>query len=41
MATNLNTVPMTTCWNADNSALYIGCMDGTIKIMDINTQTIS
>lgn len=41
MMTSLNTVPLTTCWNADCSALYIGCMDGTIKIFDVNTQTIS
>ena len=41
MATNFNTVPLASCWNGDCSALYVGCMDGTIKIMDINTQTIS
>ena len=40
MLVNLNTIPLTTCWNGDCSALYIGCMDGTIKIMDINTQNI-
>lgn len=35
--TTLNTVPTCSCWNADCSALYVGCMDGTIKIIDINT----
>ena len=34
-------MPLATAWNGDWSALYIGCMDGSIKIMDINTQTIS
>lgn len=41
MMTTLNTVPLTTCWNADCSALYIGCMDGTIKLFDINTQSMN
>ena len=41
IVTSLNTVPLATAWNGDFSALYIGCMDGSIKIMDINTQTIS
>lgn len=41
MVTNFNTVALCSCWNADCSALYIGCMDGTIKILDINTQSIS
>lgn len=41
IATSLATPAMTSCWNGDCSALYLGCMDGTIKILDINTQSIS
>lgn len=40
-ATGLNTVPISCCWNADCSALYVGNMDGTIKIIDINTQNVT
>ena len=33
--------PLTACcWSADNSALYIGCGDGSIKAVDINTSNI-
>lgn len=39
--TGLNTVPLSCCWNADCSALYVGNMDGTVKIVDINTQNCS
>lgn len=41
MATSLATPALSCCWNGDNSALYMGCMDGTLKIMDINTQSIN
>jgi WD40 repeat protein len=40
-STNINTVPLCSCWNADCSALYVGCMDGTIKIIDLNTMNAS
>lgn len=39
--TNLNTIPMCSCWNGDNTALYVGCMDGTIKIIDVTTMNVS
>lgn len=39
--TNLASPPMCSCWNADSTALYVGCMDGTIKIVDINTMNVS
>jgi WD40 repeat protein len=37
----LNTIPLCSCWNADCTALYIGCMDGTIKIVDLNTMNVN
>lgn len=39
--TTLATAPTCCCWNADSSALYVGCIDGTIKIVDVNTLTVS
>lgn len=29
------------CWNDDSTVLFLGCMDGTIKIMDVNTLQMS
>jgi WD40 repeat protein len=32
---------MSCCWNSDCTALYVGCIDGTIKIIDVNTQNVN
>ena len=34
---NLNAPGLTCCWNMDNTSLYIGCADGFIKQLDLNT----
>lgn len=39
--TMMNSVPLCSCWNSDCTALYVGCMDGSIKIIDLNTMGIN
>jgi WD40 repeat protein len=39
--TMLNMIPLCSCWNADCTALYVGCMDGTIQIVDLNTMVVN
>lgn len=41
VSTTLNTVPLCSTWNGDCSALYVGCMDGTIKLIDVNTMNVT
>lgn len=38
--TTLNTVPLCSVWNADNTQLYVGCIDGTIKLVDMMTMNV-
>lgn len=28
-------------WNNDNTAIFIGCVDGTIRVIDLNTMQIN
>ena len=37
--TNLNSPGLCCNWNSDNSSLYIGCADGMIKQLDLNSMS--
>lgn len=37
--TSLNSPAICCTWNSDNSSLYIGCADGLIKQLDINSMS--
>lgn len=37
----LPVAPTCSCWNADCTALYVGCVDGTIKMVDVNTMNVT
>lgn len=40
MSTKINSPLTACCWSNDNSAVYIGCGDGSIKALDVNSQNV-